>query len=191
MRRFVIAALAIAALAMPAAAMAQATVNTEGLSEQQVLELQQAAATARANGSTPEATAAKVSQYVEIGKGVGQGLGTAAKELNIAVNDFAKSPVGQVTMALIIYKVVGAKLIGVLGSIIWFSIMLPLWTVYFTKTCYANKVEITYDPATGKRTGKKVTPPDPDDGAIAGYRLMFLVVLAVISVSGFVMAFGG
>ena len=191
MRRLVIAALAVVALAMPATAMAQATVNTQGLTEQQIIELQAAAATARAGANTPEAQAQKVSQYVEIGKGIGQGLGSAAREMNIAVNDFAKTPVGQVTMALIVYKVVGSKLIGVLGSIIWFGIMLPLWVVFFNKTCYPKDVRITYDKETGKKTGKTVTVPSADDGNIAGYRMIFLLVLAVICISGFVMAFGG
>ncbi len=186
MRRFVIALAAIAALAMPAVVSAQ-TINTEGLSEAQIIELQAKAADARAG--TPAASAQKISQYVEIGKGIGQGLGTAAREMNIAVNDFAKTPVGQVTMALIVFKVAGGKLIGVFGGLLWYSVMIPLWVVFFNKMCFAKRVVIKYH-ENGKQASKEVIPTDPSDDHIAAYRFFMFLVLAFISVAGFFMLFG-
>jgi hypothetical protein len=59
------------------------------------------AATKGMFGSDKESTEDKVDRWVKIGSNIGVGLGAAAKELNVAVNDFAKSPVGQLTTVLI------------------------------------------------------------------------------------------
>ena len=62
----------------------------------------------------------KVEKWVKIGSNIGQGLAGAAKEVGVAVNDFAKTPVGQMTMVLIVWHMIGGQLIHVFGGIlIW------------------------------------------------------------------------
>jgi hypothetical protein len=63
-------------------------------------------------------TVKKVDQYVDIGIKIGQMLGSAAKELGIAVNDFAKTPVGQMAMVLIAWHYAGAAAIHIAGGFI-------------------------------------------------------------------------
>ena len=61
-----------------------------------------------------------VERWTKIGTSIASGLGAAAKELNVGVNEFAKSPVGQLTTVLIVWKLLGSQLIHVLGGIlIW------------------------------------------------------------------------
>lgn len=68
-----------------------------------------------------EQTAAKVDAVVEktnewgpMAKDFAQAIGIAAKELGIAANDFLDSPAGFLTAVLIVWKVAGAEIAGML-----------------------------------------------------------------------------
>jgi hypothetical protein len=61
-----------------------------------------------------------IERWTKIGTSIASGLGAAAKELNVGVNEFAKSPVGQLTTVLIIWKIIGTQLMHIIGAIlIW------------------------------------------------------------------------
>lgn len=61
-----------------------------------------------------------IERWTKIGTSIASGLGAAAKELNVGVNEFAKSPVGQLTTLLIIWKIMGTQLIHIIGAIfVW------------------------------------------------------------------------
>lgn len=81
----------------------------------------------------------KVEKWVKIGSQVGQGLAGAAKEVGIAVNDFAKTPVGQLTMMLIVWHMVGGVMVHIFGGImIW---VVGLTFIHFMfKRAYPDKV---------------------------------------------------
>lgn len=119
-------------LATPAVAAAQAAIDTTGLSEAQIAELQQKAEAARQ--ATPEgqvkSTAAKVSEWAEIGTGIGTGLAAAARETGTVVNEFAATPVGKMTTAVIIYKVVGKDILGVLIGVPLLILFVSMWLFY-------------------------------------------------------------
>lgn len=59
-----------------------------------------------------------VERWTKLGTSIASGIGAAAKELNIGVNEFAQTPVGKVTTALIVWKLMGAQLIHVIGGIL-------------------------------------------------------------------------
>lgn len=81
----------------------------------------------------------KVEKWVKIGSQVGQGLAGAAKELGVAVNDFAKTPVGQLTMMLIVWHMVGGVIVHIFGGIL--IMVVGLWFIYFMfKRAYPDKV---------------------------------------------------
>lgn len=84
----------------------------------------------------------KVSEWLDVGTKIGQMMGGAAKELGIAVNDFVKTPVGQWTMAIIIWKFVGGALVHVFGGLLLLAVCLTvIWLVARTR----RGVDITYD----------------------------------------------
>ena len=61
-----------------------------------------------------------IERWTKIGTSIASGLGAAAKELNVGVNEFAKSPVGQLTTILIIWKIMGTQLMHIIGAIfVW------------------------------------------------------------------------
>jgi hypothetical protein len=187
----------MAALSLLGASVAQAqttpsqttAVNTEGLTEQQVADLAKQAADLRAGQTAqdPKVAVQKVSEYVEIGKGIGAGLGEAARQLNVAVNDFAKTPVGIVTIALIVFKVAGGKIIGVSFGLLWFLITIPTWMIYFNKIGFPKKLTEEFDATSGKRTKRTYTPVTDDN--VFGMRMIMLCVVVVICISGFFMLF--
>jgi hypothetical protein len=88
--------------------------------------------------STPK----KVGEWLDVGTKIGQMMGGAAKELGIAVNDFVKTPVGQWTMAIIIWKFMGGALVHVFGGLLLLAVCLTvIWLVARTQ----REVDITYD----------------------------------------------
>ncbi len=81
----------------------------------------------------------KVEKWVKIGSQVGQGLAGAAKELGVAVNDFAKTPVGQLTMALIVWHMMGGVIVHVVGGVL--IMVVGLWFIKFMfNRAYPDKV---------------------------------------------------
>lgn len=159
-------------------------IDTTNLTAEQITALQQQAANAR-NG-TPDQTLENIKAYVEVGKGIGAGVGQAAKELNIAVNDFAKTPVGIVTVSLIVFKVAGGKIIGVFSGILWFLVWGPLWVYYFNRLGFPKKVEITHH-ENGKIATRVVTPILDDEVYVM--RIVAVIVGILISICGFFMLF--
>lgn len=82
----------------------------------------------------------KVGQWLDLGPKIGQMIGGAAKEVGIAVNDFVKTPVGQLTMLLIIWKLIGASLIHVVGAFV--VLVVGTWAI---KKYFSHIRSIEYD----------------------------------------------
>ena len=78
----------------------------------------------------------KVEKWVKIGSNIGQGLAGAAKEVGVAVNDFSKTTVGQLTMALIVWHMVGGTLIHGFGAVM-------IWNIGFFFLHYMHRRSYT------------------------------------------------
>ena len=65
---------------------------------------------------TPEA----LDRFATTGAGIGKGLAAAAKELGVAVNEFSSTPVGMLTVGLIVWHVLGDQLVAIFaGIMVW------------------------------------------------------------------------
>lgn len=53
----------------------------------------------------------EASKWADLGKNVGTALVASAKEVGQGVNEFSQTPVGQITTAIIVYKVIGRDVI--------------------------------------------------------------------------------
>ena len=72
----------------------------------------------------------KVNQWIEVGSNIGKGLAGAAKELGVEVNNFATTPMGQLTVLLIIWHIMGATLIHFFGAfVIWIIGFVGIWFI--------------------------------------------------------------
>lgn len=61
---------------------------------------------------------AKLNEWVQLGSNIGLAFGGAAKELGIQVNEFVKTPVGYITMVLVVVHFMGGLVLHVFGAIL-------------------------------------------------------------------------
>lgn len=126
----------------------------------------------------PTMTEDKVEKWVKIGSNIGQGLAGAAKEVGVAVNDFATTPVGQLTMLLIVWHMIGAQLIHLIGGILIWIVGIAIIRhmvarAYPSKITYSKEVKNWF----GNYAIEKVEPIAIDDGNAAGWLFAYGIVL--------------
>ena len=160
-------------------------VNSAGFSKlseaekAEVIKMVAEKAAEKSSGTVPQLdTPDKVEKWVKIGSNIGQGLAGAAKEVGVAVNDFATTPVGQMTMALIVWHMIGAQLIHVFGGIlIWIvGISIIRHTIrraYPSKITYSKEVKNIF----GNYAVESVEPIAMSDGNAAGWLIAYGLVL--------------
>lgn len=95
-------------------------VNTNGLSSEQIAQLDRQAQSMK---SDPAAVSTKVRHeaeaWGELGTNMGKAMVGAARELGVAANEFAVTPLGTVVVGITAYKIIGRDLLGALvGSLI-------------------------------------------------------------------------
>lgn len=133
----------IALLVLPTMALAQ-TVDTTGLTPQQVAEIQAQIEAKRTE--TPEgqvrASLARANEWVDIGEGIGAGVAAAARETGQVVNEFSQTPVGKLTTFVILYKVVGKDILGVVVGSILVIAFNTIWLVY-TNRLFSKQKTVT------------------------------------------------
>ncbi len=117
-------------VAMPALA---AEIDASGLTESQIAELTLIKEKMKTNRGSDLPDQAK--KYAEVGIMVGQALGGAAKELNVAVNEFSTTPVGQITMAIVAWKLLGHELMHFIIGGMCYAIMIIIWIWAFRRMC--------------------------------------------------------
>ena len=131
------------------------------------------------DSSVPVAlTEDRVEKWVKIGSNIGQGLAGAAKEVGVAVNDFSQTPVGQLTMLLIVWHMIGAQLIHVFGGIMIRIVGIAIIRhmvarAYPSKITYSKEVKNVF----GNYAVEKVEPMAIDDSNAAGWLFAYGIVL--------------
>lgn len=113
---------------------AQQSVNTSGLTEQQILQLQLEASKLR-DSRTTEISAEKISEYTLVGQQVSQAIITVASELGKSVDDVLSTTTGKIVIFIVVWKVIGQDLMGFIVAGLWCLVMIPLWAYYFRKFC--------------------------------------------------------
>lgn len=101
--------------------------------------------------------------------GIGHEIGTALNESLSAVtsqaNNFAQTPVGKMTAALVIYKVLGKDFMGYVVGLCIALIGVPVWIWSYRKFLPRRYIASeTFDPTTGKRIGRLYGYGYQDDG---------------------------
>lgn len=140
--------IAVAALVLASTAFAGTVeVDTRGLSATQKAELVKQAEAMKAEAKTPLESVEKIDQWVNVGEKVGKMMGGAAKEVGIQVNEFVKTPVGQMTAFLIIWNYMGSMAVHVFGGLLIFITSFGLLT-WFSRRL--RTIEIVYDKEAGR-----------------------------------------
>ena len=147
------------------------------------LVVEKSAASKVSKTNVSEDNSEKVERWVKIGSNIGQGLAGAAKELGVAVNDFSTTTVGQLTIVLIVWHMLGATLVHILGGIMVWGIGFSVIRWYF-KQQYPDivKYSTTQKNIFGnfvKETVSK-TPCNDSSGWIAASGLVLVAGIIVL-----------
>ncbi len=130
--------------------------NLSGLNETQKAALIQQAEKMRAATQETVVTAEKVSEWTVLGKEVASAFISLAAELGKTVDEVLTTTIGKVALALIIYKVMGNDILGVVGGLIWLMLFVPGWIYFTRKFMIVGDVVTVYDKDTGKMVKKTV-----------------------------------
>lgn len=130
-----------------------------------------------------------MAEYAELGQKYGVAITEVAKSIGTTANELAQTPVGKFMLFMVAYKVMGDTLIGVLGGIIWFFTMIPLWIYIFHKTVLSTRnIDEHYDSTSGKLSSRKLEPINWD-GSAGAISITMLFVMFIIWICGFFMIF--
>lgn len=92
----------------------------------------------------------EVHSWVGIGKEVGDAVNSSLQAITTQSNNFAQTNVGRITVAVVIWKIMGDQLIHILGTIVEIMIFLPIWLWSFRRMCFTKRIK------TGKDTWQVV-----------------------------------
>ena len=123
-------------------------------------------------------------RFSNIGAGVGKGLGAAAKELGLAMNEFSKTPVGLVTTALIIYKVIGADTLDAMSDVVQGLLILILGlssTRYYAKRYVGELIIYSSEKKNifGNPIIERIERSKMSDDATAWFMVITLLIIIV------------
>lgn len=79
----------------------------------------------------------RINEWVQLGQNIALAFTTVAKELGVTADEFLKTNTGKITIALIVWQVMGADMLGFLGGAIWWIVLanIILWSFrYFHMT---------------------------------------------------------
>lgn len=172
MFRKMIAILALSVASVGAIA-ASANIDTSGLSEAQVAEIKAIAAkkvaetAAQAAKPLADASPEKITAGVALAatwgtqasaaaEGFAKAMGIAARELNITINDFLKSPAGILTAVLIIWKVAGGAFMSAMYGVVFLTVGLIMIRMIYTRLFTKEFVKVPYSRFFGMFTGEKL-----------------------------------
>lgn len=165
MKRLIVAAV-MAAAAFTAQAEQTTTIT---------LTKEQAAQLMKSQGSAPVENAKTVSATVreeasawgEMGTNMGRALVAASREVGVAANEFAATPLGKLTVAIVAYKLIGQDILGALIGIPMLLVILA-FDIYLlrSRTLFAERVEYTHVPVLwGAFNRRVVARADIEEGA--------------------------
>lgn len=142
--------------------------------------------TALAKAAAAASTPAKVDDWLNIGERIGKMIGGAAKEVGVAVNDFVKTPVGMVAMALIVWHYMGDVVVHVFGGLMVLSVGCG-FLLYFVRkqTQIVTEYDTEKKDIFGRSVLKQVHKSAMSDDNVVGY----LVCLAILLVASLITIF--
>lgn len=120
----------------------------------------------------PVAVVDKLGKWADVGMKIGKGISGAAKETNIAVNEFAKSPVGMLTTTLLVWNYIGNLVVHVLGALVF-------WAIGFTGLWIMIRRSVEIRTTTTKEGVTTVLREELSDEAKWGYTVAGFIMLLI------------
>lgn len=175
-------------------------ISTQGLTEKQKAELAMKLAEMKETtpAQAPATSAVQIndaavdgvrkwgSVSTEVAKGLVVGLAAAAKEANIAVNDFAVTPVGRITTAIIVWKMIGHDILRAIAGILLIFIVAPsMWHLY--RQIVIEISEYEYQPYLWGIWNRKVPKAQRYDKGDGFLTFLFTVITVACVVAGIIL----
>lgn len=103
--------------------------DLRGLNERQIAELQAQASKMKSPENVSATVRQEATAWAELGANIGTAMVSAARELGVTANEFSQTSLGKVVTLIIVYKVIGKDILGVVvGSfILLFGFGVVLW----------------------------------------------------------------
>ena len=184
MKKFLIA---FAALAMIGTASAEGmdwrAVDAAGfnkLTESQKADvIKQVTLKAQEAKAVDNATVDKIDRWVQVGANLGKGLAATAKELGVAVNEFANTPIGKLATVLIVWHIMGSVIVHIAGALVFWG--LGLYAIRFIYN-RAYSADIKYNTEVRNMFGNH--PKIKEDRESLSGESMFMCFVAHAAVLG-------
>lgn len=88
--------------------------------------------------------------WVGTGKEIGEAVNSSLAAITTQSNNFAQTPVGKLTVFIVIWKVVGDQFLHVVGGILELLLCIPVWIWSYRRMCLTRRIK------TGKDTWQVV-----------------------------------
>lgn len=122
--------------------------------------------------------------WVGIGKEVSEAVNGSLSAVTTQTNNFAQTGVGKVTMALVVWKVVGDQGVHILGGVIEILIFLPVWIWSYRRTCMSFRLKTgkdTWQVVQYQNTSEKGNPSPRAYHFIVAGTLIMIILATVFS----------
>lgn len=172
--------LLIAALFASISATAATSVDTTQLTDSQKAALQKTVDEMKSPSNISAVAREETEKWANLGGNMGRAAVGAAKEIGVAANEFVATPLGKVTMGVVIYKVIGRDIMKVVAGsfVLIFMFSLAFWL--FNKKHYYGTVEYaTVKTFFGLRTKQVVTKGTVDAEWSAAYMAAACVTVLI------------
>ncbi len=140
-----------------------------------------------ANPGFSETMRKEVEKWGELGTGMGRAAVNAAKEVGVATNEFVQTPLGKVTMGVVLYKVMGHEILRFAVCMLLITIFLPLGIFFITKR--HGDVEYEYVPVFRGMWNKRVVKKYEREDAQWVIETIIGVVCGIIVVASAINSF--
>lgn len=158
-----------------------------GLTEVQAAKLKLQAAKMKDEKEDPAKVSDRMAEYAEIGQKYGVALAATAKELGIAADEILNTTVGKIALVLIVWKVMGEDLIGLLVGIPWLLVGSAVWVYVFRRIAVISS--IVKEPVEGRWYRRKTITYHPSNGQIDGTRWGMFVASVIVWLPAVLMIF--
>lgn len=115
----------------------------------------------------------KASEYIGIGKEIGSAIRESLEGVTDVANKFAGTPVGQFTLIMVAWKIIGKDLIG----IPLFLMGIALWVWLFKRMFLGYWIKVYVD---GKRESRHMDAYDFNSGDARGAAAVAFVVTLIV-----------
>jgi hypothetical protein len=179
--RIIAALLLLSTFAFPQEKEEMVSVPKSKLSKQQLAEVE---------ADDLKAKAEQYGKWVGIGKEVGIAVNDGLSAVTTQTNNFAQTPVGKWTIAVIVFKVVGVQVIGLLVGLGMFAVGIPIWLWSYRKFLpHAVLDKETLDKETGKVVSREYKRYD-DNEIASSWRIGHWVIFGVFTATALGIMFG-